>query len=330
MPTLSKQNYKFDLVQAQKAWIIINRAQNITIISHRSPDPDTVGSNLTLHEILSNIGKNVTSACIDPLPQNCQFISQNIAFEQKLDLARTDLIISVDCGSVSQLGFNVEYPELMKFKPFINIDHHSSNNDFGTINIVSAEMSSTSEIVYQLLQIWEQQLTPQIATNLLFGIYFDTGSFMHTNTTPACLEIAQTLLKKGADHQQIIKNLYKNFSESKFNLWGDILTNFKLTDNNIITTAITQEDIKKHQSCKDDLSGIIDYLATGKETNYTLLINEGENNLIKGSLRTQNEQHNMSEIAKQFGGGGHKKASGFSLPGKIKKQTIWKIEKQVN
>ncbi|MBD3270471.1 hypothetical protein GF376_03010 [Candidatus Peregrinibacteria bacterium] len=323
---MKKQTNQIKKVEFEKAFEIIKKSEQIAIISHRNPDPDAIGSNLALREVLERMGKNVVSACVDKPPENSDFIIKNRVFEKKINLQQFDLIITVDCGSIEQTAYPQLAPDLPNFNPIINIDHHASNNLFGTINLHSKTISSTCEIIYQTLQIWKQEINPSIATALLFGIYFDTGSFMHTNTTAETLEIAEKLYQAGADKAQIVDSLFKNFNERKFKLWGEVLSSFKITEQNSIVSAVTIEDVQKYKCNGEELSGIIDYLSTGNQCNYAILVNETDQDIIKGSLRTQHEQFDMSKIAGKLGGGGHKKASGFSIPGKIQKQIVWKIQ----
>ena len=206
----------------------------------------------------------------------------------------------VDCGSIQQLGFDTTNPEILNFKPFINIDHHSSNPLFGSINVHSIKVSSTSELIYRLLKYWQLPITPKIATLLLAGIYYDTGSFMHTNTNSDVLEIAHSLMQHGADFKNIIKNFYHNFSEEKFHIWGELLSNFQITDNHVITSVVNSDDLKRHNVDEQQLLGIIDYLSSAEESKYTVFINQNTSDSIKGSLRTRNDNIDLSSLAKDF------------------------------
>ncbi|MCC7432446.1 DHH family phosphoesterase [Candidatus Peregrinibacteria bacterium] len=324
MSNLDLENPPIDQDQARLAWSVISSAQNIGIISHRQPDPDSIGSNLALNFALSSLGKTIQSICIDAPPHNTHFLPKVKDYQQILDLNRYDLLISVDCGSEGQVAFNKSHPGLFE-KNFINIDHHASNNHFGKINIVETTLSSTCEIVFYLLKYWRLSITREIATFLLFGLFYDTGSFMHSNVTPAVLEIASLLQSYGASHQLIINNLYKNFTESKYQIWGETLEKIKVTEQGIAVGVLSEQDFQKHRVSTEEVSGLIDYFSMCKESNLAALISQDKPGQIKGSLRTRKDTFNLSDMAGKMGGGGHKKASGFSFPGNIKKETIWKI-----
>lgn len=310
---------------AVQAWELIRQSHKIIIISHRNPDPDAIGSNLALSLCLQKFQKQVTSACIDLIPNNCKSHPLSSNFTQNLDLPSYDLIISVDCGSPNQVAFGEIYPDLFTIKPFINIDHHISNNHFGTINLVYTNFCSTCEILYNLLKIWNIPLNQEIATLLLFGLYYDTGSFKHSNVTSTVLKTAGNLMNHGANLKLITENLFHNFNKEKFHLWGDILYNFQISKKNVATAVVKQDTFKKNYAQTEDLGDLINYLVSTKNTDFAVLVHENNKGNIKGSLRTEHDDINLSEIATSLGGGGHKKASGFSFPGKIETKITWKI-----
>jgi len=325
-PISNNQPKKINREDALQAWKLIQKSEKIIIISHRGPDPDSIGSNWALSLCLQKLQKQVISACIDLTPKSCKFHPLSPLLTKDLDISSYDLIISVDCGSTNQVALGKIYPNLFTIKPFINIDHHTSNNNFGTINLVYTNFCSTCEILYNLLKIWNLPINQEIATLLLFGIYFDTGSFKHSNVTPEILEIAGDLINYGANLQLITKNLFQCFSKEKFHLWGDILNNFQISKKNVATTVVQQNTFQKHNTQTEDLEGLINYLVSTKNTDFALLVHENNKGDLKGSLRTEHNHIDLSKIAASLGGGGHKKASGFSFPGKIETKTTWKIK----
>lgn len=315
---------------AAEIYTQIMLAQKIVIISHRSPDADTIGSNLALRFLFESLGKNITSACIDPSPENCNFLPKTDTFIHEFNYLDFDLILTVDCGSTSQTNFLDKNPEIIKNAgttgpKIINIDHHPSNNRFGTINLVVDDSASATLIIYNLFKIWEAKITPLIATCLLIGLYYDTGSFMHSNTNEEVLTTAAALIQAGADKEQIVKKLFKSHSIEKLKAWGKILNELRLTDGNVAVSGINQKDLKACNATHNDISGIIDYINMVKNNRFAALIAEDDKGQIRGSLRTRNDDVNVSEIAGTFGGGGHKKASGFTIKGKLQRETRWII-----
>ncbi len=304
----------------------VQNSKNILIISHRNPDPDCLGSNLALRQIFTTMGKNVDSACIDEVPLNYNFFSELKQFKQNINPNDYDLFFTLDCGSIEQAGLPVKYPQIASLeKPLINIDHHPSNNHYGNINLIKDTTASTTMILYYLLLKWNIKLTPYLATCLLFGLYYDTGSFMHSSVDDDVMKVASELLYKGAKQSLIVKRLFKNHTVEQLKVWGKALSNARVTENNVIVTGIMEKDFNECKADSSDLSGLIDYLSSVNGTKFATILSHDAQGNVRGSLRTRREDVNVSEIAKNFGGGGHKKASGFSIKGKLNKKTYWSI-----
>lgn len=306
------------LLQAYQA---IYEAQNIAVIPHRGPDGDAIGAACATKLTIQQFGKQVDIVCVDPAPKNTQFLPCSNQIIHELYISKYQLIIVVDCGSAEMHKFDLSQVTY----PIINIDHHASNNNYGTINLVDVSAASTTQILHEIFTKWQFPQNQQIAECLLTGIYFDTGSFKHNNTSPRVLRAASALSKLGADGGKISKNLFHNNSVNKLKLWGKILENTKRTQKNIVTSAVRSKDYQETHTNSKDLEGVIDYLNTVPESKFSLLLSEDQNGGIKGSIRTQNETTDLSKIAEIFGGGGHKMASGFRIPGEIKEEKYWTI-----
>lgn len=319
-------------IEVEKSNQIIEKilnSKNILIISHRSPDPDSIGSNLTLKEIFKSPKRKITSACIDDISSSYHFFNEVLNFTKKFDPQNHDLIISVDCASIQQVGFMEEYKKSQKLNiEWINIDHHQANNQFGTINLVKEKAPATVLIIKKLMEQWKVEITPYIASCLLFGLYYDTGSFMHSSTNEEVLEAGCELLKKGANHKLIIKNLYKTKKIEQLKIWGEALNNIKITEENIAVSVIPNEDFINLDTSDINISGVIDYISSIKNTSFATILTNSKSGQIKGSLRTRKNNIDLSKIANSLGGGGHKKASGFTINGNIKKETYLSIKKE--
>jgi phosphoesterase RecJ-like protein len=316
---------RLDQSTSQQIWDTMLAAQNIAIISHRHPDPDCIGSNLVLRNLLEKLGKRIDSVCVDIPGCNCRKFRNIDNFLLELDPARYDLLITLDCGSLAQTGFE----QILSTRPgtttLINIDHHASNNNYGTLNLVYPELSSTCEIMFLLLESWKQPINPETATLLMMGIYFDTGSFMHPNVSQELLDIAGQLTMLGADLPFIHKNLFQNFSLNKFHLWGKIMEDIRVSPQGTAVAIASPDHIQSPDFCPDDVSGVINYVSMAKNSRFALMLTQDKPGQIRGSLRTRQNDVDVEQIAGQLGGGGHKKASGFGFPAQLEKQTVWKI-----
>lgn len=312
----------------EKARLILNiieKSDKILIISHRNPDPDTTGSNIALRHFLLSKGITSSSACIDPMPEKLKALAGYMDFITDFDPKNYDLFISVDCGSADQISFN-KYHKSILGRKLINIDHHPNNEIPSILSLTDPTAASASIIIFELLTAWNAQITPQMATWLLFGIYFDTGSFMHSNTNDQVYRIAAALLQKGANQREITRLLYRNQTIEKLHLWGRALSNLKKNRSNTVITGLTPKDFTDCNATKDDASGLIDYLGAINGSDYaTFLCSDPQHNQVRGSLRTRHDNVDVSAVAKQLGGGGHRKASGFAIDGTLKREMHWTI-----
>ena len=156
----------------------ITGANRIALISHRSPDGDTVGANLGLRQILLAQGKKVDSICVDPMPSAFRFLPGITKFKQELSPSSYDLIITVDAATAAQTGFDEQYPQLFGDNSnLINLDHHISNTLFAGINLVAADEASSASLIWIMAQQLGWSVNSDAATCLLNGLMTDTGSF---------------------------------------------------------------------------------------------------------------------------------------------------------
>ena len=306
----------------------LNNSQNVLIISHRQPDGDTIGSNLALNTAINQFfGIKGRSACADPIPFSLQFMPDCEKLHKKFNEDEIDLIISVDCSSFDQIKYQEKRPEFFKKKiPLINIDHHTSNTNYGDLNLVDADAASTTIIIYKFLKFFDIPITSSIATNLLAGIYCDTGSFMHANTNSEIYEIASELMLAGADANNIVKHMFKTKTVEQLRLWGRVLNNIKVNKKGTIVSKITTDEFLQTNATPKDLSGVINYLNSVPNCKMSVLLSEDMKGNVQGSMRSGTDDVDVSSLSCQFGGGGHKKAAGFTIPGKIVADEVWRIE----
>jgi len=299
----------------------ILKANRILIISHRRPDADTIGANLSLRKALLSLGKEVVSACHDDIGLENYFLPDVYVYRKDFGHPSDyDLIITVDCGDSKITEYHKEYPDLFSGKyPMINIDHHVSNDYFGEINLVRADFASTTEILYMLLKHFRIKIDAQMATLLLAGLYYDTGSFKHDNTTVRVLEIASKLTTLGAKAAYIAKNMFRQIPVPTLKVWGKVFERIKVNNRQIVSSMITTEEIKERGGDVDDIKGadLISYINSIPNTKFSMLLTEKQG-IVKGSFRTSRNDIDVAKIAKKyFQGGGHKKAAGFAVPGRL-------------
>ncbi|MFA6550515.1 MAG: DHH family phosphoesterase [Candidatus Gracilibacteria bacterium] len=297
---------------------LIDSANDIAIISHRNPDGDTIGCNLALRYYLKSIGKNVVSICVDKMKDYYLNFEETNLFVTDADFLQFDLIISVDISSSHMLGFD-------DLEVDLSIDHHVSNTKYAKNNFIAGDACSTSFLVYQIFKYFSWPITRKTATALLLGLYFDTGSFMHSNTDFETLHVAAELTKLGADKSKIVRILFRTMTLPQIKLWGRILEKVKMTENGVVVSVVTIDDVKQCGAKISEVDRVIDFLNMTEGGKLCVLLTEDDNGIIKGSLRTKNDEIDLTAISKLLGGGGHRKAGGFGIPGKIVEDTTIKI-----
>lgn len=312
-----------------EAQALITKAQKVLLVSHRRPDGDTLGATVALQRVLTKMGKRAIPACIDEPNSRLMFLSDLLldgqTFQRTFEYNSFDLIIISDAGAHHMTGFHELYPDFLSQKvPILNIDHHASNEGFGTVNLVDTKAASATVMVYRLLTHMNAQLDREIAIALMTGIYNDTGGMMHSNTNEETYRISADLMRFGFNINEIVRPLLKSATLPQLKLWGHILETMKKNSKDVVSAVVSEEDLKRLHASSGDTGGIIDIMSTISDARFTVLLAE-DNGVVKGSLRTQRDDVNLSELAGQFGGGGHTKASGFRVPGKLEKQTVWKI-----
>lgn len=230
-----------------------------------------------------------------------------------------DLIIVVDSGDKKNMGrLYEENKQLFETTTVINIDHHASNDYFGDINLVDTQVSSASELVYYIIEHMDAGLIDEdVATYLLLGIIADTGSFQHANTTPDSMKVAAELVRRGARQQDIIKNLYKTKKFSTLKLWGKALARLSVdSDARVLWSSLTYPELSSMQAKPEDTKGVIDELmSSAPDVDFIILFTEIAPGTVSVSVRTKSAEVNGVAIVKQFGGGGHVQACGFTKEG---------------
>ncbi|MFH0779376.1 MAG: bifunctional oligoribonuclease/PAP phosphatase NrnA [Parcubacteria group bacterium] len=307
----------------------IAQSNNILLVCHRKPDGDTIGSATALaFFIFQNTDKKVSISCVDPLPESLGYLNAKkfLITKEDLNISDFDLIIAVDCADEKQAGF----PDLFAAPAcrqaglqkesirIINIDHHKTNSFYADLNIIDPNASSTSEIIFKLFKDNNIAFTKEISTGLMTGIITDTTYFSNAATGKNSMRIASGLMTKQADFKQIVSSTWRKQNLESLKTWGKILSQLEYSEEHKIVAAfITLED----QIEPESLDGISNFLMSLYEPNIIIVIREEKNNVLKCGLRTTKDGIDVSNVAKHFGGGGHQKAAGFSINGKLKQTT---------
>jgi bifunctional oligoribonuclease and PAP phosphatase NrnA len=286
------------------------------LTAHEGPDGDALGSLLGMHHLLTQLGKDslmFMAAKEFPLPIEYRFLPlEEVFHEPPADMAdRT--VVFLDCGNIDRMPVDF----LSDGGNFIiNIDHHHDNTRFGDVNLVDTSASSTAEIVYDLGRRLGGRLTPEIASALYVGLVTDTGKFMYENTDAGTHRIAADLIEAGVEVDDTYRRLYEHVPIEKLRLVARALEGIQRhCDDRLVLTYVTAADYEASGAGEEMTEGIIDHLRSVDGAKVAALVrDQGTRGRAarKVSLRSSGGDVDVSAIARHHGGGGHKRAAGFS------------------
>ncbi len=322
--------------EIKQAYQKIIQAKNVFLVTHIDPDGDAIASLCLFAEILKQFKKPYFLYSYNEPPANFLFLpnAKKISFslnkkgekKPKPNLNNFDLIISLDCGSLARTKLTTEIKNRRPNQFFIEFDHHLKTGNYSDIEIRNPLAAATVEVIYDFIQVNKIKITKKMATCILTGLITDTGNFLYPSTSPKTIQIASDMLKLGVNINKIIKKALQNKKLLGLKLWGEIINNTQINTNYGLAIAVLPlEKIQKYQAQEDDLEGIASLLGNIKGVKAALFLRQEQPGLIKGSLRTNND-FNVAKLAQFLGGGGHKKAAGFSLQGNlVKKNNYWQV-----
>jgi len=314
---------------------LLKKSNHILLTMTTGPDGDSLGALLAMCHIVHHYGKVCFCYSPDPVPPMFDYLIKDhrIMREMEESVHNYDLVIIFDTGDIKRSPLVDELIKRDITKTIVvNIDHHQTTIDhLGQRAVdhshVDTSASSTTHMMHRLMQNLRVPINRHAATSLLTGILTDTGHFSNLGTTQEAMEIASDLLAKGADHRTITEATMRNKSIGTLQLWGRALS--RLTMNHatgVVSTVVTLQDLKECGVDREATTGISNFLNSLSEGRVALVLQEEEGNMVKGSFRTTSNV-NVAEMAKQFGGGGHAKAAGFTMKGKlVKTQKGWRVE----
>jgi phosphoesterase RecJ-like protein len=299
----------------------IRDAESIVLFTHIHPDGDALGSLLGFADILECLQKRVFCYLEEEVPYLYHFLPGR----ERVSTSLTELdafleengpvtAISLDCGDCERLGKNAE--KLQQIEPFLVIDHHRSHRNFGQYRYVDPGKSSTGEMVYELACQLEGAISYEAAYNLYVAISSDTGSFCYESTSPRTLRIAADLIELGVQPDEVSGQIYNNYTQERIRLMEMVLGTLCLFDSGRIAMIhVTQQMFSESKALPEDIEGFIDLPRSIRGVRVAVFVKESKNEVVSVSLRAKGTV-DVAEIAKSFGGGGHRNAAGFRFTGK--------------
>jgi phosphoesterase RecJ-like protein len=306
----------------------LKSAKRVKCMCHRNPDGDAIGSvagmAILLEDNLPNIP--VELYCVDPSPPLFSYLPHAGRIRQDLKAEEGDVFVFLDSAEAKLTEYHEKLPQIFGGAwPSICIDHHVTNSKYAEINIVVAEASSTCEILADFADALEWKLSADAATALLTGVYTDTGGLLHSNTTPKVYRTVARLLRAGARQSTMVQQVFRTAKISTLRLWGRVLEKISVTDEGGAISALTERDFLATGAEYSELTGAIDYVNAVPGMKFSLVLTE-RGGKVKGSIRTLRDDVDVSKMAAGFQGGGHKKAAGFAVEGKLVPEVRWKVE----
>ena len=288
---------------------------SVAIGGHVRRDGDCVGACMGLYQYLRNNYKDIeTDVYLEEIPSHFSFVKGTGDIRHQVQPGKTyDLFICLDCGDAERLGFSG--PLFESAAQTFCVDHHISNQAFADENYIVPDASSTSELVFHLLD--REKITKEIAEALYIGIVHDTGVFQYSCAGPETFRIAADLLEKGVDAPSIIERTYceKSYAQNQI-LGRALLESIVFMHGQCIFSSVSQAVMKFYGVTPKELDGIVSQLRITKGVEVAIFLYEQEPNVYKVSLRSK-EKVDVSRVAVYFGGGGHVKAAGCTMPGTV-------------
>lgn len=299
---------------------VLKESKKVIIMPHVSVDGDGLGSSLALGLALEKIGTSVEVWLEEDIPSVYSFLPGSYLVkvykgESDLSCECIGTAVALDAGDLPRLGKRVEIFNNAEIT--INIDHHSTNDEFAKYNFVNTNASSVGEILYQLIKMMGIEFDMDIATCLYVAISTDTGGFRYSNTTSVTHQIAGDLLNSGVNVAEISQKIFDTVSYEKVMLMRAAINSLELFENGKVAFITISDDVMKSTGAKEEeCDGIVNIGRNVKGVEVAVMIRTRNDGEVKVNLRS-NSYVDVSEIAKLYSGGGHKRAAGCTVKGNI-------------
>lgn len=306
------------LKQLDSALAFMKSNDHFLVVSHVQPDGDAISSTVVVGWLLHKLGKSAVLINEGELPSRLSYLHQFhdiVNFKQTPSEQKYDAIIAVDCADFKRIG-EVASSFASEAK-LLNIDHHPTNNGFGSVNVIRSEAAATVEILFDLIERAKLPLDLNCATAIYTGLLTDTGGFRYSNTSPRVMEIASRLLALGVSGNELTDHLLEKMTMAKLKLLQISLNRLTFTEDlQIGWVYIGKDDLRDTSAVPEDLEGIVNYALNVDGVEVGILFKETNDGAVKASLRSAGKA-NVAAVAQLFGGGGHIRAAGCRLEGPL-------------
>jgi phosphoesterase RecJ-like protein len=297
----------------ERAAAAVAGASTVALACHVHPDGDALGSMLGLFHVLCAAGRDVVASF--PLPFQVAPHYRDLPGLDRLTKPgdfpmEPDVMVTFDCGSLGRLA-DLE-PSAKAAHELVVIDHHVSNECFGTINLVDPDAAASGVLVHRLVRTLDLALTDAAAVCLYAALVCDTGRFQYDTTTPAVFEMARELVHFNVPVSRLSRQLFEEHRFAYVQMLGEALGRAELVvDKRFVWTAVTQDMLCRFDVTVDEAEGLIDVLRRTIEAEVTCVLKEEADGSIRVSLRSLGDV-DVRRIAEAHHGGGHRFAAGFT------------------
>jgi phosphoesterase RecJ-like protein len=295
-----------------RGWLgLLAEVRSWVVCPHMRPDADTLGSSLALAALLRELGCRVVVVCADPVLDRYGFMpgaDEVVVGHLPDNLPAATGVITLDAADLDRLG--VLASQLKRLHPFVNLDHHVSNQHFGSHNWIDLASAATGELVYMLYDHFGVQIEREAAGALYAALVTDTGFFRYPSTTARTLAIASALVATGIDFPGIIAAIYEQQAPGAVKLAGMALAALRLeAGGKVAWTSISLDMFERAGAVEDDAEGIVEELRKIATVEVLYILRESADGNVRVSLRSKHD-HDVNAVARRFGGGGHRQAAG--------------------
>lgn len=291
---------------------ILDKSQKVYIVGHQNPDGDSIGSSFALYFALKKYGKD-PKVIMQHFSDSFSFLPQIDSAVSEVKEDMYDLLITVDSSLKERLAITEE--DYNKAKKVIMLDHHQKDQPYGDFSYIDSTRPAAAEIIYNFIEYLNIEIDKEIATYIYTGLMTDTGSFNYDSTKPSTLLIASKLLETGIDFAYICKRLNDTIKEAKLKLLAKTINNMEVFfDGKLRYSFVSYETIQSLGLDEEDAEGMTNYLRKVEGTEVAVYVRGKKDKTAKVSLRSGGSV-DVSKIAIGFGGGGHKRASGYTMTG---------------
>ena len=288
----------------------LKAANKVAVFTHLNPDGDALGSAFAIKSVLEHIGKDAQVYLEEPVPHKFLFLQGEYQTGGSGTVTGADTALAVDCGAAGRLGTLADAYLSAPVK--LCVDHHLSNEPFGDIYFTDPEAGATAELIYELALLLSDEIPMEAMRGIYTGLSTDTGHFKYSNATVHTFSVAADLLRRGLNHREITRPLYDTVKLGKLRFNGAAANNIRLHANGLVASLRCPDSMLAEYGLQhDDIEELPNMPLSLEHVLVGILVkdNTGRGGL-KVSLRGK-DTVDLSKVASQFGGGGHKNAAAF-------------------